>query len=83
MSYDKAMKHWRNPRKYKKSQPLHFDTGTGQWQSPRRSPAVAAIMDIKHWFKHRHSSEDVRHTRECIRDRIAEYRAMGRAEGRA
>lgn len=33
MSYRKMMKHATNPRRYKKTQPMLFSTGSGFWPS--------------------------------------------------
>lgn len=75
MSYNKMLRHWSNPRKYKKSQPLHFDTGSGHWPSPRSNPILAAMLDIREWYKWRHM-DGLSKTRACIRERIVELRKL-------
>jgi len=75
MSYEKAMKHSANVRKCRKQshQYMGFDTGTGSWPNPRRNPYMAALLEVREWFKTRHQG-DSKYNRECIREAIAECR---------
>jgi hypothetical protein len=76
MSYVKAMKHARNVRKSRAQGHMHFGFDTGStW--PAASPAVRLRADIGRWFAERHTdSKGVLYVRECIREAIAELRAL-------
>ena len=79
MSYAKAMKHARNVRKCRKQANMHFgfDTGSGKW--PAASPACRALDDIRRWFKWRHDDakeKGYKYVRECIQEKINEYRLL-------
>lgn len=75
MSYEKAMKHSANVRKCKKQsrQYMGFDAGTGFWPNPRRNPYMAALLEVREWFRDRHRG-NAQYNRECIREAIAECR---------
>lgn len=77
MSYKKAMKHAANVRKCRKQSRnyMGFDAGTGSWPNPRRSPLRAREIEVCEWFKDRHRG-DKQYIRECIRETIADVRAM-------
>ena len=79
MSYEKAMKHARNVRKCRKQsrQFMGFDTGPSDrpWKSIWTCPEYV----IRNWFSRRHDG-DKQHSRECIRQKIAELRATRRTE---
>jgi hypothetical protein len=77
MSYEKAMRHTRNVRKVKKQsrQYMGFDTGSGPWPNPRRNPLFARVLEVQEWFRDRHRG-DKQYNRECIREAIADVRAM-------
>ncbi len=80
MSYEKAMRHTRNVKKCRKQRNnyMGFDTGSGKWPSARSNPYLARILEINDWFKFRNigSTEDKKHTRECIREAIADARVL-------
>jgi len=75
MSYEKAMKHWKNPKKGK-AQYMGFDTGSG-FKSVRSNPYLDAILNVRAWFKERNEGSHLQrvHTRECIREAVADARA--------
>lgn len=77
MSYEKAMKHASNVRKCKKQARnyMGFDTGSGSWPNPRRNPVFARELEVREWFKDRHRG-DRQYARECVREAIADVRAM-------
>ncbi len=77
MSYDKAMRHAANVRKCRKQSRnyMGFDAGTGSWPNARRSPLRAREIEVGEWFKERHRG-DKQYLRECIREAIADVRAM-------
>jgi hypothetical protein len=77
MSYAKAMKHTRNVRKCRKqaNNYMGFDAGTGNWPNPRRNPEVAAMIQVKDWYRYRHHG-DKQYNRECIREAIADLRKI-------
>jgi len=81
MSYDKAMKHSRNVRKTRKqaNNYMGFDTGTGRWPNPRRNPEVAAMIEVRDWFRQRHFG-DKAYNRECIAQAIETLRAVRAAQ---
>ncbi len=70
MSYEKAMKHWRNPRKGK-PQYMGFESCSGK--SVRSNPYMCAIISIQDWWKSRHEGNSA-YNRECIREQVAEAR---------
>jgi len=53
-----------------------FDTGSGKWPSGRSSPYLAALLDVRDWYKLRNDGDLSKrtHTRECIREAIATAR---------
>lgn len=75
MSYAKAMKHTANVRKCRKQSRMYmgFDAGTGSWPNVRRNPYMAALLEVREWFRTRHHG-DKKYTRECIREAIQECR---------
>lgn len=75
MSYDKAMRHVRNPKKGR-SQYMGFDTGSS-WPNVRRNPYMAALLEVREWFKTRHVG-DRQFNRECIKEAIQECRRQQR-----
>lgn len=77
MSYEKAMRHAANVRKCRKQSRnyMGFDAGTGSWPNARRSPLRAREIEVGEWFKERHRG-DKQYLRECIREAIADVRAM-------
>lgn len=79
MSYEKAMKHSANVRKCKKQARnyMGFDTGSGSWPNVRRNPYMAALLEVREWFKGRHHGNP-QYNRECIREAIAECRHQKR-----
>lgn len=78
MSYDKAMRHTRNVRKVKKqaNNYMGFDTGSGRWPAVRSNPYMAALLNVRDWFRERNfgDASTRKHTRECIREAIATAR---------
>lgn len=82
MSYAKAMKHHANIRKCKKQAANHFgfDSSTIVETAQSRD-AIYLLTNIKLWFKTRHEHQSglrqqLQYNRECIREAIAEYRAI-------
>lgn len=76
MSYEKAMKHWVNPRKWKKTQPI-LCAGYGR-HAVATPPKLAALLRINNWFKdrrHDKTPEERMHRRACIEEAISEYRS--------
>lgn len=71
MSYDKAMRHARNKKKGR-NQFMGFDTGSN-WPNVRRNPYMAALLEVREWFKTRHVG-DREFNRECIKEAIQECR---------
>ena len=80
MSYEKAMKHARSPRKMKIRKGMHygFDSCSGPtpsiWSNPR--------FVVGEWFKRRFDG-DPQYNRECVREKIAEARAADLARSMA
>jgi hypothetical protein len=72
MSYDKAMKHWRNVRKCKKQsrQFMGFDASSTRWEAPGRNPE---IVFYRMWRERR--DEEPAHMRECLREQLKLVRA--------
>lgn len=77
MSYEKAMRHAGNVRKCRKQSRnyMGFDAGSGAWPNARRNPLVAREIEVREWYKERHRG-DKQYLRECIREAIADVRAM-------
>lgn len=75
MSYEKAMRHTANVRKVKRQarQYMGFDTGSGSWPNPRRNPYMAALLEVREWFKRRHQGNQ-QYNRECICEAVTECR---------
>lgn len=71
MSYAKAMKHHRNPRKWKARQPI-LCAGYGR-VPVQKSELLIAHERVKNWLKQRHDG-DRQHARDCIRWAISEFR---------
>lgn len=78
MSYAKAMKHSRNLRKCRKQgrNYLGFDTGSGRWPAARSNPYLAALLNVREWFRLRNWGDAATrtYTRECIREALQEAR---------
>jgi hypothetical protein len=88
MSYEKAMKHWRNIRKCKKQQHQYFgfDCFPKNTPSAWSIPVFACTMNIKNWFSGRNSgdAEQRARIRSIIRDEIKDLRsflASGKSNG--
>lgn len=78
MSYEKAMRHWANPRKLRtmrRGTYMGFDTGSPK-ETPEVREAFTCIRNIRDWFSDRHTSGDAQHSRECIRAEIISYRKI-------
>lgn len=57
---------------------MGFDTGSS-WPNPRRNPEMNLILKIREWWKWRHF-EDSPHSRECIREAVADLRELRAAQ---
>jgi hypothetical protein len=68
MSYAKAVKH----RPHRLNIGHTFNTGSGHWPSPWANPKIAPLLWIREWWPRRHNQ----HTRECIREKIAEAKMV-------
>ena len=74
MSYEKAMKHWKNPRKGK-PQYMGFNTGISPKESLVQRQRIGHLIRITEWFRDRHEGHpDKQYVRECIREEIQEFR---------
>ena len=80
MSYRKAMKHARNVHKCRKQARMHFgfDSSAGPTPAARANPLLSALIDVREWFRDRHHEHPLgaAYVRECIRERIADLRAL-------
>lgn len=80
MSYEKAMKHSRNVVKCRKQSRNYFglDAGSGRWPSGYGNPKLRPLLDIRNWFPIRNDGDAAykAHTRECIREAIADARMV-------
>jgi len=74
------MKHARNVRKSRKQANMDFGfhTGSGSWPSGWSNPEIAAERHIQDWFATRNwgDAAERQKSRECIREQIADLRAM-------
>jgi hypothetical protein len=77
MSYEKAMKHASNIRKRRKQASMHFgfDSSTIK-ETPLSRSCTVKLLNIKAWFKDRHTHSNKAYIRECISQEIAAYRSL-------
>jgi len=77
MSYEKAMKHTADIRKRRKQASMHFgfDSSTIK-ETPLSRSCTVKLLNIKTWFKDRHTHSDKVYLRECISQEIAAYRSL-------
>jgi hypothetical protein len=80
MSYEKAMKHWRNIRKCKKQQHQYFGFDCSDKPTPSvwSNPYMCCILNIHYWFPDRNEgdAEKRAYNRSSIREQIAEARVI-------
>ncbi|NOS75368.1 MAG: hypothetical protein HOP36_12710 [Methyloglobulus sp.] len=82
MSYNKAMKHWKNIRKCKKQQHQYFGFACFTERTPSvwSNPAFACRLNIRNWVPDRNEgdAEKRAYARDCIRSEIATARNLAK-----
>ena len=73
MSYEKAMRHWRNPRKGRKMF-MGFDNGSKPESRGARA-ATVTMLNIRRWFHERHEG-DYKYNCECIKFELQKLRRL-------